>query len=85
MYYLLLPGLDQRTAFIERLKTRGIHTVFHYVPLHSSPLGEAVGRAAGDMKHTDNIGERLVRLPLWMGLEEHLPEVIAEAVAAADR
>lgn len=83
MYYLLLPSLEQRAALIERLKSKGIHTVFHYVPLHSSPRGQAVGRAIGDMTNTDNTGDRLVRLPLWLGLEEHLADVIAEVVAAA--
>lgn len=83
MYYLLLPSLDLRTALIERLKSKGIHTVFHYVPLHSSPRGKSIGRATGDMTHTDNTGDRLVRLPMWLGLEEHLGDVIAAVVAAA--
>ncbi|WP_232834605.1 dTDP-4-amino-4,6-dideoxygalactose transaminase [Rhodoferax ferrireducens] len=83
MYYLILPSLGLRTAFIERLKARGIHTVFHYIPLHSSPRGQSIGRAHGDMTHTNNTGERLVRLPLWLGLEEQLADVIAEVVAAA--
>lgn len=82
MYYLLLPSLAQRTAFIERLKSKGILSVFHYIPLHSSPRGQVVGRAAGDMTNTDSISDRLVRLPMWLGLEEHLAEVIAEVVAA---
>ncbi|MDD5029642.1 MAG: dTDP-4-amino-4,6-dideoxygalactose transaminase [Rhodoferax sp.] len=82
MYYLLLPTLAQRTAMIDQLKGKGILSVFHYIPLHSSPRGKAVGRTAGDMTHTDSISDRLVRLPLWLGLEEHLAEVIAEVVAA---
>jgi dTDP-4-amino-4,6-dideoxygalactose transaminase len=83
MYYLLLPSLEQRTALIDRLKTKGIHTVFHYIPLHSSPRGQAVGRAVGDMTNTNNTGDHLVRLPMWLGLEDQLAEVIAEVVAAA--
>ncbi len=83
MYYLLLPSLARRTDFIQRLKAKGIHTVFHYIPLHSSPRGQSVGRAVGDMANTDSAGERLVRLPLWLGLEEQLADVIAEVVAAA--
>ena len=82
MYYLLLLSLDLRTAFIERLKTRGIHTVFHYIPLHSSPRGETIGRAVGDMTNTNNTGDRLVRLPLWLGLEERQTEVIGEVIEA---
>ncbi len=83
MYYLLLPSLAHRTAFIDRLKTKGVNTVFHYIPLHSSPLGHTTGRAVGDMANTNNVGERLVRLPLWLGLEEQLADVIGEVVSAA--
>lgn len=82
MYYLLLPSLAQRTDFIARLRSKGVYTVFHYIPLHSSPRGQVVGRAAGSMANTDSIADRLVRLPMWLGLEEHLAEVIAEVVAA---
>ena len=52
MYYLLLPSLEKRTALIERLRSKGVHTVFHYIPLHSSPRGKTVGRSAGDMTNT---------------------------------
>ena len=83
MYYLLLPDLERRTAFINHLKASEIQTVFHYVPLHSSPLGRKVGRPVGEMTNTDAAAERLVRLPLWLGLEEHLPRVIDEVIAAA--
>jgi dTDP-4-amino-4,6-dideoxygalactose transaminase len=86
MYYLLLPDADARTAFIARLASNGIHSVFHYVPLHSSPSGRSVGRAVGDLAQTDDISARLVRLPLWLGLEEHQDRVIdavIDAVGAA--
>jgi TDP-4-keto-6-deoxy-D-glucose transaminase len=82
MYYLLLPSLERRTTCIDRLKAKGIQSVFHYVPLHSSPFGRSIGRSVGDMSNTDAASERLVRLPLWLGLEEHLPAVIAEVIAA---
>ena len=68
MYYLLLNGLDERTAFMDRLKEKGIHSVFHYVSLHSAPYGTNVGRAIGEMANTNRISESLVRLPLWLGL-----------------
>jgi dTDP-4-amino-4,6-dideoxygalactose transaminase len=84
MYYLLLPDLEARTNFIDQLKQRGIVSVFHYVPLHSSPMGQRCGRASGDMTNTSASSERLVRLPLWLGLEECLPEVIKEIVSALD-
>jgi dTDP-4-amino-4,6-dideoxygalactose transaminase len=77
MYYLLLNGLDERSAFIDNLKVNGINSVFHYVPLHSSPYGMHVGRTVGDMSNTNSISECLVRLPLWPGLEEYQHNVIA--------
>ena len=76
MYYLLLPTLEKRSAFIARLKEVHIHAVFHYVPLHSSPMGRKVGRAAGVLGNTTELSERLVRLPLWLGLEEEQGAVI---------
>lgn len=82
MYYLLLANVDSRTRFIERLKQEGIHCVFHYVPLHSAPEGRKVGRVHGDLAHTVALSGRLVRLPLWLGLEEHQPEVIHKVLAA---
>ncbi len=84
MYYLLLPSLDQRTAFIERLKSKDIHPVFHYIPLHSSPRGLVIGRAFGDMTNTNDAGERLVRLPLWLGLEEWQSDVIQTVLKLLD-
>ncbi len=81
LYYLLLRDLDDRTAFIDRMKQAGINCVFHYVPLHSSPQGLKVGRAQGDLPVTRDLADRLVRLPLWLGLEEHQERVIETATA----
>jgi dTDP-4-amino-4,6-dideoxygalactose transaminase len=85
MYYLLLPTLEARTAFIAGLKERGVQAVFHYIPLHSSPAGERYSRAQGSLPVTTALSDRLVRMPLWLGLEEHLDTVLeaADAVLAA--
>ena len=82
MYYLLLPSLQARTAFIAGLKQRGVAAVFHYIPLHSAPAGLRHGRAAGDLPVTDALSERLVRMPLWIGLEDRLEQVFDAADAA---
>lgn len=79
MYYLLLPSLLQRTRFIERLKERGVQAVFHYVPLHTSPAGIAHGRTPFTMTITDSLSERLVRMPLWLGLEADMDMICAAA------
>jgi dTDP-4-amino-4,6-dideoxygalactose transaminase len=86
MYYLLLDGLAQRTRFIAQMKSAGIGTVFHYIPLHSSPAGQRYGRAHGALPHTDTVSDRLVRLPLWVGLEgqqEHVQQTAQRILATA--
>jgi dTDP-4-amino-4,6-dideoxygalactose transaminase len=68
MYYVLLaPGVDRQKVLSE-LKVNDIYSVFHYVPLHSSPGGQRYGRAHGELEVTIRQSERLVRLPLWVGL-----------------
>lgn len=81
LYYLLLRNLEERTAFIEKMRGEGVSTVFHYVPLHSSPQGRLMGRTVGDLAVTTELADRLVRLPMWVGLEEHQEEVIAKVGA----
>jgi dTDP-4-amino-4,6-dideoxygalactose transaminase len=80
MYYLLLPDLESRSSFIEHMRIKGIQSVFHYVPLHSSPYGRRVGRADATLSVTDSVADRLVRLPLWVGLDEHQDRVIEAAL-----
>jgi dTDP-4-amino-4,6-dideoxygalactose transaminase len=79
IYYLLLPDLERRSAFIAAMKERGVQSVFHYLALHSSPAGRRYGRHSGELAVTDSISERLVRMPLWLGLEEHLEHVLESA------
>lgn len=70
MYYLLTDSLATRSALINHLKAEEVHAVFHYVPLHSSPVGERLGRAVGCLPVTCDLSERLIRLPLWVGLNQ---------------
>lgn len=77
LFYLLLDGLEERTKFIDFMSERGISCVFHYVPLHSSPKGIECGRTHGSMSVTNIAGEQLVRLPLWVGVEEFQDEIIS--------
>jgi dTDP-4-amino-4,6-dideoxygalactose transaminase len=79
MYYLLLPSAAQRYYFIDALKQKNISSVFHYVPLHSSPAGKKFGRAHGELGVTVDLSNRLVRLPLWVGLEKDIHKVISIA------
>lgn len=82
MYFLLLENLSVRSKFIQRMNAENINCVFHYVPLHSSPMGKKYGRCSGTLTVTENLADRLVRLPLWLGLEERLHSVIGMAIDA---
>lgn len=70
MYYLLTENLATRTALLAHLKQAGVLAVFHYVPLHSAPAGQKYGRSVGELAVTTDLSERLLRLPLWVGLDE---------------
>jgi dTDP-4-amino-4,6-dideoxygalactose transaminase len=70
MYYVLLAPEIERQKVLDEFKRNDIWSVFHYVPLHSSPAGKRYGRTHGTLDVTDRQSERLVRLPLWVGLTE---------------
>lgn len=68
IYYLLLSDLEARNEFLHKMNNLGINTIFHYIPLHSSPAGKKYGRTAGRLSITDDLSDRLVRLPLWIDM-----------------
>lgn len=76
MYYVLLANEIDRQMVISELKKNDIYSVFHYVPLHSSPGGQRYGRAHGELEVTVRQSERLVRMPLWVGLSPAQQEFI---------
>jgi dTDP-4-amino-4,6-dideoxygalactose transaminase len=76
LYYLLLPSLDVRTRVLDALKAHGIHAVFHYVPLDTAPAARRFARTHGALTVTHDIADRLVRLPLWLGVEDEQPRII---------
>lgn len=82
MYYILLPEEKNRQSVIDGLKTKQINTVFHYVPLHSSPAGLQLGRVQGVMAITDSISARLIRLPLWIGISQTQQEQVTEVLTS---
>jgi dTDP-4-amino-4,6-dideoxygalactose transaminase len=78
MFYLLLPSLEERSALIEHLKDHGILAVFHYLPLHSSGMGRKFGGKVGDCPVTEQISDRLLRLPFYNDLSEDDQSLIIE-------
>lgn len=70
MFYIKAKNLEERTNLINYLKSRGINTVFHYVPLHTSPAGQKYGEFIGEDRYTTKESDRLIRLPLYYGMNE---------------
>ena len=68
MFYLIMPTPEKRTSFIKKKQKRGINAIFHYLPLHLSKMGKKFGGAKGDCPVTENISDRLVRLPFYNDL-----------------
>ena len=80
MFYMKCRDLEERTQLISYLKEEGILAVFHYIPLHSAPAGLKYGRFHGEDVYTTRESERLVRLPLYYGLEPEKVKMICEKV-----
>lgn len=83
MYYVLLPEASDRQIVLDQLKQNQINAVFHYVPLHSSPAGRRYGRLHGNLEITDSVSERLIRLPLWIGITPSQQLRVVDILASA--
>ena len=80
MFYIKAKDIDERTELIAFLKEKGIHSVFHYIPLHSAPAGIKFGRFHGEDKYTTSESERLTRLPMFYGLTLEQVDYICDMV-----
>lgn len=83
MYYVLLaPGCD-RDACIAWMKKHAVFPVFHYVPLHTSSAGRSMARVSGSLPVTEELAPRLLRLPLWLGLDTGRQEYVCRLLQQA--
>ena len=80
MFYIKVKDLEERTALLSFLKENGVLAVFHYIPLHSAPAGLKYGRFHGDDQYTTKESERLLRLPMYYGLDKEDLITIVDAV-----
>jgi dTDP-4-amino-4,6-dideoxygalactose transaminase len=71
IYYLLLDKKYNRDRVLQKMKELGVNAVFHYQPLHSSPAGKKYGTYTQTLPVTDDISERIIRLPMWIGFDQH--------------
>lgn len=82
MYYVLLGDGINRQNLLDEFKRNSVLSVFHYVPLHSSPAGQRYGKTHGSLEVTNKQSDRLVRLPLWSGLTEEQQNQVVDIVKA---
>lgn len=84
LFYLLMSSLRQRQALIARLKSAGILSVFHYLPLHLSEMGKRFGGRPGDCPVTESVSDRLLRLPFYNDLSKADQASVVEAILEFD-
>lgn len=81
MFYLLMPDLEQRQALMAHLRRRGISSTFHYVPLHSSTAGQKYGKPGTFCPVTNDVSDRLVRLPFFTTLDAERQSLVVQAIS----
>jgi dTDP-4-amino-4,6-dideoxygalactose transaminase len=82
MFYAIADSLATRTALLDALKAVGILAVFHYVPLHTAPVGRSLGYEPGTLPVTESISDRLLRLPLYPALSNADVDEVVRAIYA---
>jgi dTDP-4-amino-4,6-dideoxygalactose transaminase len=82
MFYVIMPSFESRQALISHLAGFGILAVFHYLPLHLSPMGRHFGGCEGDCPITEKIADRLLRLPFYTGMTHLEQTQVIDAVRA---
>ncbi len=80
MFYAMTDNLATRTALLDALKAVGILAVFHYVPLHTAPVGQSLGYGPGTLPVTESISDRLLRLPLYPALTDGEIDDVVRAI-----
>ncbi len=80
LFYLLMPSTPAREVLMERLAEAGIQATFHYVPLHSSPMGKYLGKNRSDCPVAEEMSGRVLRLPFYNALTEDEQDYVIEAV-----
>ncbi|MEO6811468.1 MAG: dTDP-4-amino-4,6-dideoxygalactose transaminase [Isosphaeraceae bacterium] len=81
-FYVLLNSKETRTGLIDELRRHGVSATFHFVPLHCSPMGARLGYKEGDLPLTEDLSERLLRLPCSMDITEEQQAEVIDLVTA---
>jgi dTDP-4-amino-4,6-dideoxygalactose transaminase len=80
LFYIITNTAEVRTRLIQRLKETGIYAIFHYIPLHSSPAGKKYGKPGGPLANTDDLCERIIRLPLFYEMTDADVKCVIDAI-----
>ncbi|MCH6579234.1 MAG: dTDP-4-amino-4,6-dideoxygalactose transaminase [Nitrospinae bacterium] len=80
IFFIVGPDAEQSSRLIQHLKSKNIWAITHYVPLHSSNAGKKYGRVSGDMKVTDDMSQRVIRLPMFYRMQEQEVDRVVQAV-----
>ena len=80
IFPILTENLDERTNLLEFLASRNIGAVFHYVPLHNTVAGMKYGKASEDLSVTNDLSERLIRLPIYSDMEQKDAEAVIDSI-----
>jgi len=83
LYYILANTPQERGTLLDDFKKRGILSLFHYVPLHSSPAGQRYGRTSGTLPFTEELSQRLIRLPLWCSISQEQQQCVVNSLRAS--
>jgi len=82
MFYVIMPSFEARQALISHLAGLGILAVFHYLPLHLSPMGLRFDGRQGDFPVTEDLSDRLLRFPFFNGMSDSEQSQVIDAVRA---
>lgn len=81
LFYIIFESEGIRNHALTALKEKGVHAVFHYIPLHSAPMGQRCGYKHGDLPVTEDLSSRLIRLPLFAGMTNEELEFVVESTS----
>ena len=81
LFYILLPDANTRDGLLSHLKNSGIRATFHYVPLHSSPMGRTFGYKDSDLPLTEELSGRLLRLPFFNDIKDTEQTLVIDSIA----
>lgn len=80
LFYIITNTPEARTRLLQHLKQRGVYAIFHYIPLHSSPAGKRYGKTGGSLTRTEDLSERLIRLPLFYEMADADVEMVVGSI-----